>query len=195
MIKPEDLKVGTRFTYDDYDGNSKGVCTIVHVNGRSVHWTEPLGNENAAGLDFFRTRARAIDTCPRRWSHEYAQAEKRPGVMIQARRDPFDRYPTSDISVSAADLLKAPPTEEDTLGSGMVSRIDRNRGEVTITLANVEDVVNFELGLQLSTTYMPHVTAGYVGPAKQLPMHSERTCATCSKTCDVGVKCWWCGNE
>lgn len=21
----------------------------------------------------------------------------------------------------------------------------------------------------------------------------ERICATCSKTCDVGVKCWWCG--
>jgi len=24
---------------------------------------------------------------------------------------------------------------------------------------------------------------------------AERTCSTCSKTCDVGVKCWWCGNE
>jgi hypothetical protein len=24
---------------------------------------------------------------------------------------------------------------------------------------------------------------------------TERTCSTCSKTCDVGVKCWWCGNE
>jgi len=27
------------------------------------------------------------------------------------------------------------------------------------------------------------------------PPPAERTCSTCSKTCDVGVKCWWCGNE
>jgi hypothetical protein len=23
---------------------------------------------------------------------------------------------------------------------------------------------------------------------------SERVCQTCSKTCDVGIACWWCGN-
>lgn len=27
------------------------------------------------------------------------------------------------------------------------------------------------------------------------PTATERTCTTCSKTCDVGQKCWWCGNE
>jgi hypothetical protein len=206
-----------------------------------------------------------------------------PGIMIKA--------PETRPGV----MIKA---EEDTLGSGMVSRIDRNRGEVTITLANLEDVVNFELGMQLSTAYeyvdrgdnCMRGLAGWIpsAPLAQLnayPDHRDlnevkrwievkagvpnnvtfdvtdegrsihlkfrasgdyglvtidwaaiakmtdpqafwdmrvvesrgllsqmkvpttpptqpvpvkatsRTCPTCSKTCDVGVKCWWCGNE
>lgn len=31
-------------------------------------------------------------------------------------------------------------------------------------------------------------------PRLSAQVPAERTCGTCSKTCDVGVKCWWCGN-
>lgn len=105
----------------------------------------------------------------RRETAAWLLSMQRPGVMVKA-------------------------DEDETLGSGHVSRIDRNRGEVTITLASLTDVVNFELcqDIALSFAEKPRVTAGYVGPVMAA---KERVCSTCSKTCDVGVACWWCGNE
>lgn len=105
-------------------------------------------------------------------------ARQRPGVMIQAK-------------------------EEGAL-TAVVTAVDYNEGAVTVKLATLEDVVNFELGIEvrLALPWIPAVKAedkcemfGIDRSAARLPAPpAERTCTVCSKTCDVG-KCWWCGNE
>jgi hypothetical protein len=112
------------------------------------------------------------------------EAEKRPGVMIKA--------------------------EETRPDNDEVLAVDRERGVVTIMLANLDDIVNFEVGMRADVDIgwnyhderltakesHPCTVCGKPDWPSCLPhAPSSRTCATCSKTCDVGVKCWWCGNE
>lgn len=61
-----------------------------------------------------------------------------------------------------------------------------------MTAATVDEVVNFEPGMmKVEVLSFPKLVNWR---AKLEASASERTCSTCSKTCDVGVACWWCGN-
>jgi hypothetical protein len=130
------------------------------------------------------------------------------------------------------------------------SAIDYDKGEVTYTLADVEDIVNFELGpvvripsfeeyerpqnynaqnynallesfadwaqdeddlsdiklcrdsgdQELARLFEAHdALTDKIGAHCRAKLSkgivAQRTCSACTRTCDVGQKCWWCGSE
>lgn len=130
---------------EGFGGENLPIPTIYgNPQGRSQSFTDALANQtDSQGVKFLLTR-----------KHDYAIAQFSNEVMLASKGNSYAFLEAAKLQMDGAiqSLSNSHATDLFRNGSGSRGRIGSGETTPTITLANIEDIVNFEVGMTIVTS-------------------------------------------